>query len=199
MDNTDEFDEEEFYSHRTPGKYDVETIIEEQQREHDDDEFDPNRYVVEGYCNDRNLKSSDIKWLKPKAEEGDWDAMHDIIVGAETFKFKSWQEACDIDALKERLIKDCNKMDKSDLISICSDDNLVMNKKCFFERARELKEDALISDYATYCAQGYPCMGIKQNIPFALRLFKEAATLGDNKAKEAIERAEYQDDWYLDV
>ena len=48
MDNTNEFDTEEFYSQRTLGKFDVETIIEEQQREHEDDEFDPNRYIVEG-------------------------------------------------------------------------------------------------------------------------------------------------------
>lgn len=146
-----------------------------------------------------DLKSSDINWLVPLAEEDNWDAMRIIIVGATTLGFKSWKETCDIKALKDKLISDCNKMDNSDIISICDDEELVMNKKCFFERARELKEERQISNYASFCAQGYPRMGIKQNISFALRLFKEAAALGDESAKEVVERAEYQDDWYLDV
>lgn len=196
---TNEYEMEEFFSQRTPGKYDIETMKEAEEREHDDEEFDPDNYVVDGYINEHNLTSSDIEWLKPKAEEGDWDAMHDIIVGAETFKFKSWQEACDIDALKERLISDCKKMDNADLMSICDDVLLVMNKKCFYERARKLKEARLVRDYAACCAQGWTKMGIKQNVSFALRLYKEAADLGDEQAKEVLERAEYEDDWYLNV
>lgn len=146
-----------------------------------------------------DFKSSDINWLAPLAEENNWDAMRIIIAGATTLGFKSWKEACDIKALKDKLISDCNKMDNSDILSICDDEELVMNKKCFFERARELKEERQISNYASFCAQGYPRMGIKQDISFALLLFKEAAALGDESAKEVVERAEYQDDWYLDV
>lgn len=146
-----------------------------------------------------DLKSSDITWLAPLVEENNWDAMRIIIVGATTLGFKSWKEACDIKALKDKLISDCNKMDKGDIMSICEDEDLVMNKKCFFEKALELKEVRTIYNYAIYCAQGYPRMGIKQDIPFALLLFKEAAALGDESAKEVVERAEYQDDWYLDV
>lgn len=125
--------------------------------------------------------------------------MHDIIVGAETFKFKSWQKACDIDAFKERLISDCKKMGNADLMAICDDVLLVLNKKCFYERARKLKEARLVRDYAACCAQCWPEMGIKQNVSFALRLFKEAADLGDEDAKDVLERAEYEDDWYLNV
>lgn len=146
-----------------------------------------------------DLKSSDINWLAPLAEDDNWDAMRIIIAGATTLGFKSWKETCDIEALKDKLINDCNKMDNSDILSICDDEELVMNKKCFFERARELKEERQISNYASFCAQGYPRMGIKQNIPLALHLFKEAAALGDESAQEVVERAEYQDDWYLDV
>lgn len=146
-----------------------------------------------------DFKSSDITWLAPLTEENNWDAMRIVIVGATTLGFKSWKETCDINALKERLIYDCNKMDKGDIISICNDEDLIMDKKCFFERARELKEALQIYNYALYCAQGYPRMGIKQDISFALLLFKEAAALGHKSAKEVVERAEYQDDWYLDV
>ena len=146
-----------------------------------------------------DLKSSDINWLAPLAEENNWDAMRIIIVGATTLGFKSWKEACDIKALKDKLINDCNKMDNSDILSICDNEELVMDKKCFFERARELKEALQIYSYASYCAQGHPRMGIKQDIPFALLLFKEAAAQGNESAKEVVERAEYQDDWYLDV
>lgn len=146
-----------------------------------------------------DFKSSDITWLAPLVEDNNWDAMRIVIVGATTLGFKSWKEACDINALKERLVKDCNKMDKSDIISICDDEELVMTKKCFFERARELKEALQIYNYALYSAQGCLRMGIKQDIPFALRLFKEAAALGDESAQEVVERAEFQDDWYLDV
>lgn len=146
-----------------------------------------------------DFKSSDITWLAPLAEENNWDAMRIIIVGATTLGFKSWKEACDIKALKDKLINDCNKMDNSDILSICDDEELVMDKKCFFERARELKEALQIYSYALYCTQGYPRMGIKQDISFALLLFKEAAALGNESAQEVVERAEYQDDWYLDV
>lgn len=124
-----------------------------------------------------DLKSSDVNWLATLAEENNWDAMRIIIAGATTLGFKSWKEACDINALKERLVKDCNKMDNSDIISICDDEELMMDKKCFFERARELKEAPQIYNYALYCTQGYPRMGIKQEISFALLLFKEAAAL----------------------
>lgn len=152
-----------------------------------------------GHMGYDDFKSSDITWLAPLMEDSNWDAMRIVIVGATTLGFKSWKEACDIKALKDKLISDCNKMDKSDIISICDDEELVMNKKCFFERARELKEALQIYNYALYCTQGYPRMGIKQDIPFALLLFKEAAALGHESAKEVVERAEYQDDWYLDV
>ena len=146
-----------------------------------------------------DLKSSDINWLAPLAEDNNWDAMRIVIVGATTLGFKSWKEACDIKALKDKLISDCNKMERNDIISICDDEELVMNKKCFFERSRELKEALQIYNYALYCTQGYPRMGIKQDISFALLLFKEVAALGHESAKEVVERAEYQDDWYLDV
>ena len=146
-----------------------------------------------------DFKSSDITWLAPLAEENNWDAMRIVIAGATTLGFKSWKETCDIEALKDKLINDCNKMDNSDILSICDDEELVMDKKCFFERARELKEALQIYSYALYCTQGYPRMGIKQDISFALLLFKEAAALGDESAQEVVERAEYQDDWYLDV
>lgn len=152
-----------------------------------------------GYMSYEDFKSSDITWLAPLAEENNWDAMRIIITGATTLGFKSWKEACDIKALKERLIYDCDKMDINDIMSICDDEDLVMNKKCFFEKALEFKEERTIYNYAIYCAQGYPGMGIKQDIPFALLLFKEAAALGDESAQEVVERAEYQDDWYLDV
>ena len=152
-----------------------------------------------GHMSYDDFKSSDITWLAPLAEDNNWDAMRIIIVGATTLGFKSWKEACDIKALKDQLISDCNKMDNSDIISICDDEDLIMDKKCFFERARELKEALQIYNYALYCAQGYPRMGIRQDISFALHLFKEAATLGDESAQEVVERAEYQDDWYLDV
>ena len=146
-----------------------------------------------------DLKSSDINWLAPLVEDNNWDAMRIVIAGAATLGFKSWKEACDIEALKDKLINDCNKMERNDILSICDDEYLVMNKKCFFERARELKEAPQIYNYALYCTQGYPRMGIKQDISFALLLFKEAAALGDESAQEVVERAEYQDDWYLDV
>lgn len=145
------------------------------------------------------LKSSDIKWLAPLAAEGNWDVMCKIIVGATVMNFHSWAKACDIEALKERLISDCRKMDKGDLMGICLDEDLLMNKKCFFERLRKEKEAAYITTYALLCAHGSTEFGIKQNVSFALRLFKEAADLGDENAKEALEHAEFEDDWYLNV
>lgn len=152
-----------------------------------------------GHMGYEAFKSSDITWLAPLVEDNNWDAMRIVIAGATTLGFKSWKKTCDINALKERLIKGCNKMDRNDILSICDDEYLVMNKKCFFERARELKEALQIYNYASYCAQGHPRMGIKQDIPFALLLFKEADAQGNESAKEVVERAESQDDWYLDV
>lgn len=146
-----------------------------------------------------HLKSSDIKWLAPFAAEGNYNVIQKIIVGATVMNFHSWAKIFDIEALKERLISDCRKMDKGDLMGICNDDDLLMNKKCFFERLRKEKEAAYITTYALLCAHGSTEYGIKQNVSFALRLFKEAAALGDEQAKEVLERAEYEDDWYLNV
>lgn len=145
------------------------------------------------------LNSSDIKWLAPFAAEGNYNVIQKIIVGATVMNFHSWAKVFDIEALKERLISDCRKMGKGDLMGICLDEDLLMNKKCFFERLRKEKEAGYITRYALLCAHGSTEFGIKQNVSFALRLFKEAAALGDEEAKEALEHAEFEDDWYLNV
>lgn len=112
-----------------------------------------------GHMSYDDFKSSDITWLAPLVEDNNWNAMRIVIVGATTLGFKSWKEACDIKALKDQLINDCNEMDRNDIISICDDEDLIMDKKCFFERAREFKEALQIYNYASYCAQGVSSYG----------------------------------------